>query len=89
MEKNDVMLTSSVCFALSLGLCWMQAPLTRVCTSIDGQAEKENDTGVVTQIEECKLKGKTKEKGLREWAQENKRHAKSETHRGKGSQVRT
>lgn len=26
-------------------------------------AEKENDTGVVTQIEECKLKGKTKEKG--------------------------
>ena len=26
-------------------------------------AEKENDTGVVTQIEECKLKGKTKKKG--------------------------
>lgn len=26
-------------------------------------AEKENDTGVVNQIEECKLKGKMKEKG--------------------------
>ena len=29
-------------------------------------AEKENDTGVVHQIEECKLKGKMKEKGGRE-----------------------
>lgn len=26
-------------------------------------AEKENDTGVVSQVEECKLKGKMKKKG--------------------------
>lgn len=35
----------SVCFALSLGLCWMRAPLTRVCTSIDGRQRRRMTRG--------------------------------------------
>lgn len=50
-------------------------------------AEKENDTGVVTQIEECKVKGKMKKKGPGDSGHE--RHVGSETNtreKGKSSE---
>lgn len=54
-------------------------------------AEKENDTGVVTQIEECKVKGKMKKKGPGDSGHESMRGMweVKQTHEKKGSQVRT
>lgn len=46
MEKNNVMLIKFLaCFALSMGLCWMQALLTRLCTSMNGQQKRRMTQG--------------------------------------------